>query len=197
MQNSIREHHTPKENIDLILRDKTGKLVVYVYNNGYKPAVKVFIGKQLRPQIYHTFKDNAQRDSWTENYFRSTARNIAAHEERKLKERLDRTQGAKAYAKEIKLGDLFCSTLSYTMTLNTFYQVIAIEGSKIFVVECDRRWVSGDAGYTGSVVAEPVTTWNPTKILQATICGENRISVEGKKATKTTAEETHYENHMD
>lgn len=183
--------------VEQVVKNKSGSIMIYLYRDSQNaPCARGFIGRRSKPEFRHFFGSEETRAKYVEDWFNRVNTNLSSSEQRKAQERLDRTEGAKAYAKEIKVGDLFISTISYTMTLNTFYKVVAVTGKKeITIEEIGCRWVSGDMGFTGSVIADPEHTTGKTG--KATVCGKGIISIGGTKAYSTTSEATHYENHMD
>lgn len=194
-----REYFTPKTNLEQIVKDKHGKITMYLFTNSLgKACMRAFIGKRTRPTQNVYFNSPKARDEYARQWFTNAARNYAAHEERKAAERKERTEGAKRGAELIQVGDLFCSTTSYNMTINAFYQVVQKSGKNLVVVRADSH-KTGD-GWTGDEYARavPASEIPERKHYSAKITGEARISVEGDySATKTTEAERHYYNSLD
>jgi hypothetical protein len=195
-----KEQYIPK-NVEKTFIDPTGFVKVYFHTSEIsgEPCAIAYTGKKSKPAFNFRFKTSEQRESFVQDKLNYILENHARNEAYKLQQRLDRTEGAEKYSKEIKVGDLFCYTFSYNMTFNHFYQVVRlVKGRKIEVVKISYEYVSGD-GHCGSVVAVPVSgeeLKNKTPI-EARVVGNKSISVEGKVAQYTTVEQKHYENHLD
>jgi hypothetical protein len=119
----------------------------------------------------------------------------AEHAERKRVEREDRTVGAKEFAAKVRVGDLFIRTISYTMTLNTFYQILGINGRTLTVAEIP-AYQDGD-GWTGVEYARRCADVAGLPTLTAKINGHKRISVDGGYAYLTDESTAHPYNHLD
>lgn len=199
-----REFYLPKSNIEQVLFDKTRTLTIYFFQLDGKPAVKSFYGKRAKPQKFHTFKTVEAREKWTADYFRGVSENIASMAKYKQEQREERTTGAAAFAAEIKIGDLFHCGWGYSMSLNSYYQVTALHGRKLEVIEAGAEYISG-GGYNGYQCARRITDAEEIARrpkLTATICGRACISVKrtgsrSDSASPTTESEQHYYNTMD
>lgn len=192
----LREILIPKQGVEQVVTDKLGKVTMYLFSRDGHYSVMGFIGKRSKPAINYRFSRKDKRDEYAEQWMRERSEMFTEWESRKASERKNRTEGAKASVDTIQVGDLFVSTCSYNMTINSFYQVVHKVGKKLVVVQADSDR-KGD-GWSGTEYARKVTNEPTRKHYAATINGKDRIKVEdGYTAYKTSETEGHTFNHLD
>lgn len=52
----------------------------------------------------------------------------------------------------LEVGDILNDCFSYNMTFNNYYQVVGVKSKTLTVRPIEKKWVSGDIGWTGYVV---------------------------------------------
>ena len=193
----------PTNNIQQIVKDKLGFCVVYLYLNARnEPCATGFTGRKIKANFRLQYKSESERTAWVSRWMNEKIKVHTDWLNYKAEQKLNRTVKAEAYAKDIRIGDLFCSQFSYNMTFNTFYQVVSLpKGKTLEVVKCNMKWVDGDIGFTGNVSAVPLTASEllEAKPIKARVVGDLTINISGADnyASFTTPDQKHYENHMD
>ncbi len=192
--------YKPRSGIEQVIKDKTGKLVMYLYTNDVgNYCLKIFQGKRAKPIVNYSYHSKAARDDAATRYFAERSDSLKNWEELKSNERKDRTEGVKKAIETIKVGDLFCYSVSYNMTINSFYQIVQKTGKKLVVIQANSKR-SGD-GWSGEewAVKVPDSDIPNHKHYTATITGAKRIKVEDRResAYLTTESERHSYNHLD
>lgn len=140
-----------------------------------------YIRSMVHAQIYKTQK-NAKHAFRSQSY-------------RGIKEA--KYQVAEEIAKETKIetcaiGDVYVSTLSYSMTSNQFYEVIAIRGSKVVLSHCAKVRTKGD-GWSGSERCGEIDRTNSITVTMR----KGIPFVGGRALKKTTRDKDHYFNNLD
>lgn len=103
----------------------------------------------------------------------------------------------------VKVGDIYHRSFGYDMTLNTFYKVLSVRGKKAQVVEVGTKWVSGEQGYTGSVIAVPekeIPDTITTALIRTDNTNEPKLRIQDFSKYETFYKwdgKPCYENHMD
>lgn len=187
----------PKTNLEQVIKGKGNLYQAYLYKLDNNFALKIFVGKAERPRVFKCFLKENERLDYASRYLKSLDSNLSEWEAIKKQRQIDRFQGVKLGIANLKVGDLFCFTVSYTMTLNSFYQIVQKSGRNLMVIPISSNKTSGD-GWSGKECAKSVKNISGYKTIPARITGEKSITIEGEgKARLTTESETHYYNHLD
>lgn len=193
-----RALYIPKS-VEMVVKSKSGAVIMYLFRHHDKPAFKGFIGRRGKPSRFNTFGSPEARDRYAQEWFVNATANVDGWDARKREERETRRAGIENLKASIKIGDLFNSTISYSMTLNQFYQVVAIDGLRVALVRIGSEKLTG-GGYSGDERAVKVDEVEAVtmKRIEARIVGEKILSLgyDGH-AYSTTESETHYYNTMD
>lgn len=75
-----RQWHIPKTDIEQIVKDKTGNVIAYLFKFGERCAAKGFLGKQSKPNFFHTFKTEKHRTEFVSRWFASSVTYYQAKE---------------------------------------------------------------------------------------------------------------------
>ena len=98
----------------------------------------------------------------------------------------------------VKVGDIFSFSFGYDMTINKYYKVLSTKGKRAQVVEIDKKWVSGDPGYTGEVIPDPNKEIDEPITALIKDDGNIRVKMYGRYHTAyPDSGKPSYENHMD
>lgn len=129
--------------------DKLSSAVAYVYalSNG-KLCASVFVGKQAKPVINYSYRNEAEREAAVKRAFDA----CRASEGYKAERRAAR----KAFVHSYKAGDLFRRSWGYDQTNVNFYQVVAVKGKTLTVREIAQDYVETGfmCGKTGPQIGE-------------------------------------------
>ena len=114
--------------------DKNGNVQVIVnkgVNSKGKPTCKMWFGKSQKPKYSYYFESEERCIKFinenTSNYICGVNQKIDKKELVK--------EVRKKYEPKVQIGDIFHITFGYSMTLNEFFQVIAINNKKITIRE--------------------------------------------------------------
>lgn len=152
----------------------------------------------------HGFRWSSFNKCWyikTDKLTSGTVKTVKAHKSRKA----DKPKAVNKYGVEV--GDLYCASFGYDMTLLNFFQVTKIIGeSMVEVTEIRQKCVDGYAGYSGhsvpvknSFIGEPIRKkitllyGGNTEPKKENTCFKD----EHHHAYYTTETAKHYFNHMD
>lgn len=121
--------------------DKNGNVQVIV-NKGVNaknlPTVKMWFGKAQKPRYNYYFRDEEK----CIKFINENATNYITQINKKIDNKELVKEIRKNYTPKIKVGDILHKSFGYSMILNEFYQVIAINKKKITVREIDMEMTS-------------------------------------------------------
>lgn len=126
------------------IKDEHSDAVAYVFDRprGERVSheVQVFFGKQNKPVVNSWYGKAEDRDACYLRAFESRRRHVAYKAEEKAKR--------KAYAHDVKVGDIFRASWGYDQTNVDFYQVIEVRGKhgifrRIGANSVDTGWLCG------------------------------------------------------
>jgi len=113
-------------------------------------------------------------------------------------------------AADLRPGQLIRHSWGYGMTLNDFAVILETTGKSVIAQRIGSTWVSGEPGFTGRVKANPADKFGKPFRLFIRPSSSERFFLrgsypycEGREDKQlgnfypTTADEEHYENHMD
>jgi len=159
-------------------QEKDGKVVVVAYS-----------GRKKKYDFYERHQNMEAMEKRVEVYIN----NLRRYEEEKKARKEAKKEALKKMKSEIKVGSYLRGVFSYTMTFNYFYKVIDIKGNKVILEELDKKWVSGDIGWTGNVSCDPTPTG---KTIEGKFT-QNGLKVKDSYVNPCSLEDTFYENHLD
>ena len=162
--------------------EEDGRVVVIAYS-----------GRKKKYDFYERHENMESMEKRVEEF----VHNLRRYKERKAEERKARAEAKKEALKklksEVQVGTYLRASFSYTMTFNYFYKVVEIKGNKVVLEELNKKWVSGDIGWTGDVSCDPTPTG---KLVEGKFT-QNGLKVENSYPRPCLLEDTFYENHLD
>lgn len=146
--------------------DKNGNVQVIVKRNinvKGKPTCMMWFGKAQNPRYNYYFKDEER----CTRFINENVTNYIADVNKKLDKKDLVKDIRKNYVPKIKVGDILHKSFGYSMILNEFYQVTAINKKKITVREIDMEMTStGYLSWSVKPIPYCFTGKEQTKILQ-------------------------------
>jgi hypothetical protein len=144
-----REFYVPTDAVKVEREGLTGA-EAYKYDFGDKPCAMMFIGKQAKPAMHHTYSTVEKRDAAIEKFFddqAQVAENKANREAAAKARRIAAAEGA-------KVGDIYYTSWGYDQTNVDFYQIVAKKGVTFQVQQIGTKIVQEGRGSDG-VIADP------------------------------------------
>jgi len=107
----------------------------------------------------------------------------------------------------LEVGDVLNDHFSYTMTFNTFYQVVEVKGKRVTVREIEKEWISGNIGWNGQVtpIKDKFVTSDIILNMRGNFAKKSDVSIKSKRGGRVYYIEpksdgtypSFYENHLD
>jgi hypothetical protein len=148
-----------------------------------------YIGTAAKPAWNYRFKSEAQREAKIRDQIESCKRLTAFRAEMKAK---------RIIARDVQVGDIFCASWGYSMTIVDFWQIVELVGKSSARV----RRIAGDSTQTGYLSGKT----KPVKDAFVTSRSDNEYvvrvngkscKIDGHHASVTDPNSEHYFNHCD
>lgn len=133
-----RENYFSKDTYHLLLEDKLMGIEVW----GDATHAIAFHGKANKPDWHYRFADEAKRDVKINDWFQGW-------KEAAERKQAQRTEKA-AWCHDVKVGDIFRCSWGYDQTNIDYYEVVAVHGKAVDVLEIgamseDTAWLQGNS----------------------------------------------------
>jgi len=185
---TTRANWIPKESKKTTFEDL--KIEVYQYENQGRPALMIFEGRRQKPSFHKWFANQEDRQTRILGFVNKRQQYYTDETNRKLEQKAKQDQAFK----DIKVGDVFCSSWGYSMTIVDFYQLVELKGKTGTFRSIGDEVTEGSAGYTGRV--KPTLGDFCGNSFKARILGDS-FKASSSRAYKTNPENSHYFNRMD
>lgn len=168
------------------VQHKASTAVVYAYEANGRFYLQGFSGRKAKPDFHYWYPTSAKRELKAQGFFAA----VQAAEELVAARKAERSR-----PHTLKIGDVLVSSWGYSMTLVDFYEVIEITKHGATLEKIGDTLVTGEAGYSGTLVADPAQRTGKT--LKVRVPADNSPKVRDNGWARVWDGKPCYFNRMD